>query len=1343
MANRQPGAPDVTSKSIDGISDLVVWAPIRDGFIDAFSNITYETRLKQVGEALHRLRQSAREHELVEPFADTASRILSLLDFRIGVVDRALYEPGEDARLRPRRYMYLVATFDGPWEPYMRLIWRPLGYFLDLLLCNCEGYIRASESDFEAYAQWVRDNQLDSAIFYSTSGLTVTDKFYLSEVERLQRTAVPAVNDAAIAGYAAPDPDKAAADVRRGNPGEGLRLALEALNVLYKLTDYFPADTVADPGGEGRLLLRAAQSLLGGYRFDNLPPLLEPVYQLVREIYREPVEWYHQKLLDDEIDPVEDPEFDRTEIQKGLLTTYDDAFVVTHGALILIRIDDPEAARQFLAASDWSWESGPQETGFDTRIWDQLYRNIFFTAQGLERLGVGRDALMQFPKEFRDGMAERAALLGDKFAHHPRRWRLPLRNWPRGRSDKAPPVELSEVDFAIHVRSGLGLTGGKGQLRAGHIPFHELADSLLASAPLDGFDALYRRFEAQYVRPQLKAAATESGAMPGAFDGLLAQLSGLTEAPLRSPIEVFIAYVSLMGQRYGFSILSVEDMHRPDAESSRRDAQTSPPQSSTSTDHFGFRDGISQPVIVTGGAEAERPFDVYAGDVVYGYRNLRGDSHLPRMRTSLLFNGSFLAVRKISQDVAAFRSLTAGEPCLDGGARLVGRTPDGVPLADPSDTTNEFTYLGDPEGRACPLSAHVRLANPRGSFHGRRHPMMLRRGMSYGPRHVPGNEDSDKAERGIVFMAYCASLAEQYEVVQRWLNAGNATGVASSQNDPLTGTPPQDGPLTFRFLGPGGVERCRISQPLTRLEWGHYFFCPSRTALRSITAPRTAAAAGSETGERLLAEIEALAPLRQQLEWKRILEDFLAKDPGEYNLSPRVWQAVQARGGAYRIEAGVAFDEGSDDARQPVILVTDPGLIRDIFDNRPQGPAAAPPACPYSSREQFDRISQNAFGTIYVSLDAPDPARDPAGYAASRYAREAYPTNDILLAYPFDAAIKAGFDAGTRILEAHKKVAQTLAGIRKQPWEFKLELGRQFIQPALAELCKGWFGIPDGQFIDAGGWNWKTPRKPVCPGDFMSPSRHAFYPRPSRTIERYGRRHGSALKGAVEDYVDAGWNDPAFLKGSVASQMHRAIKAQSDADLRAGAEADYKDLLGRNLIGIMIGALPPMDANLRWTLFEWLESETLWRHQARLAEAVAGAAPGDWSAMRAALEKPIIEAMSLRPAPDLIYRTVEDEEIRIGPVTAHRRDLVILCLPGATQALLSSGKPSAELIFGGIRKSASGGPLAGHPLHACPAMDMAMGAMTGLLSALLGAGRLQALPASLIVRISDWPKVTA
>ena len=44
----------IASKNIDGIADLVIVAPIKKGFIEAYENITYATRLKVVAEALTR-----------------------------------------------------------------------------------------------------------------------------------------------------------------------------------------------------------------------------------------------------------------------------------------------------------------------------------------------------------------------------------------------------------------------------------------------------------------------------------------------------------------------------------------------------------------------------------------------------------------------------------------------------------------------------------------------------------------------------------------------------------------------------------------------------------------------------------------------------------------------------------------------------------------------------------------------------------------------------------------------------------------------------------------------------------------------------------------------------------------------------------------------------------------------------------------------------------------------------------------------------------------------------------------------------------------------------------------
>src|SRR3546814_6072153 len=89
-----------------------------------------------------------------------------------------------------------------------------------------------------------------------------------------------------------------------------------------------------------------------------------------------------------------------------------------------------------------------------------------------------------------------------------------------------------------------------------------------------------------------------------------------------------------------------------------------------------------------------------------------------------------------------------------------------------------------------------------------------------------------------MFMAYNASIAEQYETIQRWVNGGNISGVASGNNDPLVGTAPRpDGRRVYRFELDGQVIRTEIARPFVRLEWGLYLFTPSRSALTEIAKP--------------------------------------------------------------------------------------------------------------------------------------------------------------------------------------------------------------------------------------------------------------------------------------------------------------------------------------------------------------------------------------------------------------------------------------------------------------------------------------------------------------------------
>ena len=127
--------------------------------------------------------------------------------------------------------------------------------------------------------------------------------------------------------------------------------------------------------------------------------------------------------------------------------------------------------------------------------------------------------------------------------------------------------------------------------------------------------------------------------------------------------------------------------------------------------------------------------------------------------------------------------------------------------------------------------------------------------------------------------------------------------------------------------------------------------------------------------------------------------------------------------------------------------------------------------------------------------------------------------------------------------------------------------------------------------------------------------------------------------------------------------------------------------------------------------------------------------------------------MCKRPAPDLLYRTAKDKaklKAAKAPRCPHARDvkvdkgdLVIASLVSATQrSLLDPATPNGELslVFGGRRKA----PLQldprdhEHPPHACPAQPLATGAIMGIMASLLDAGRIQALPASLIVKVSDW-----
>ena len=221
--------------------------------------------------------------------------------------------------------------------------------------------------------------------------------------------------------------------------------------------------------------------------------------------------------------------------------------------------------------------------------------------------------------------------------------------------------------------------------------------------------------------------------------------------------------------------------------------------------HLGSFDGASQPVAAgepIPARMAERD-QVPLGELLLGYPNLRGE--LGALPDELRKNSTFMALRNMTQEPYIYDELR-NQGKLD---RALGRNPDGRNLID-NQKTNDFDYAPGSEEK-CPFFSHVRRANPRTPAPNAP-PRIIRRGMSYGPKWTPGQENV-KGARGVMFLAFAASLADQYEVVQRWVNGGNSTGVLSAHPDLIAGTFRPGEKRELQYRTPTGIDT--ITLPAT------------------------------------------------------------------------------------------------------------------------------------------------------------------------------------------------------------------------------------------------------------------------------------------------------------------------------------------------------------------------------------------------------------------------------------------------------------------------------------------------------------------------------------------------
>ncbi|MEV0531755.1 Dyp-type peroxidase [Kitasatospora sp. NPDC050463] len=314
-------------------------------------------------------------------------------------------------------------------------------------------------------------------------------------------------------------------------------------------------------------------------------------------------------------------------------------------------------------------------------------------------------------------------------------------------------------------------------------------------------------------------------------------------------------------------------------------------------EHFGFKDGISEPGVrffdqPSAGNEEEvdgHPGTriIPAGEFVVGEQPAPGSfTDFPAWAR----NGSFQVVRRLSQDVPGWwsqvsvklKELKQAKAVPDTAttewlaARLVGRWRSGAPVCkhqdrdvpnDPNASSdNDFDFRDDLEGLATPLFSHLRKSSPRAGLQapdpsrppfdakeldGRR---IMRRGAPYGHPFDPAAEGPGGPDdpRGLLFVCYQADIARQFEFIQAdWIDQPDFP----PGRNPVPGKDPvitEADAVDFESRGPdGAIKHTPLSfQQFVQTQGSVYAFAPSISTLKALAEGRlTGQSQGQQGGQ--------------------------------------------------------------------------------------------------------------------------------------------------------------------------------------------------------------------------------------------------------------------------------------------------------------------------------------------------------------------------------------------------------------------------------------------------------------------------------------------------------------
>lgn len=294
-------------------------------------------------------------------------------------------------------------------------------------------------------------------------------------------------------------------------------------------------------------------------------------------------------------------------------------------------------------------------------------------------------------------------------------------------------------------------------------------------------------------------------------------------------------------------------------------------------EHFGFKDGISQPG-VRGFDKAEPNAQnntslTAAGEFVLGHPGESGPE--PHPCPDWMKDGAFQVWRRLEQDVPGFwsqmtaqldaakaASFPSDDPMKEDliAAKLMGRWRSGTPVdaapnaddrsaRDPKED-NDFDFSGrgndgiplapgapptvDGTGMRCPVDAHIRKMNPRNGAEAQRR--VIRRGIPFGLPFDPagGRGHGVDADRGLLFMAFMASIEGQFEFLQQmWANTGFPGPGAGP--DPIIGAP-AGGQPTHTIKRDGLPDLQLTLKRFVQTTGAVYAFAPSLATLKALAA---------------------------------------------------------------------------------------------------------------------------------------------------------------------------------------------------------------------------------------------------------------------------------------------------------------------------------------------------------------------------------------------------------------------------------------------------------------------------------------------------------------------------